>query len=37
MVAESTGTFTGTYLASALLTAVAVIWAKFLPEPHPVP
>ena len=35
VIAESTGTFTGTYLASALLTAVAAVWAKFLPTPHP--
>jgi len=34
MIAESTGTFTGTYLASACLTALAVVWARFLPEPH---
>jgi sugar phosphate permease len=32
MVAESTGTFTGSYLVSALLTAVAVVWTRFLPE-----
>lgn len=32
-VAESSGTFTGSYLASALLTGVAVIWTRFLPEP----
>ena len=34
MIAESTGTFAGTYLAAAFLTAVAVVWARFLPEPH---
>jgi sugar phosphate permease len=34
MVAESTGTFTGSYLASAILTGIAVVWARFLPEPH---
>ena len=33
MVAESTGTFTGSYLASALLTGLAVVWARFLPDP----
>lgn len=33
IVAESSGTFTGSYLASALLTAFAVIWAMFLPDP----
>ncbi|MCK4506942.1 MAG: MFS transporter, partial [Desulfuromonadales bacterium] len=33
MVAESTGTFTGSYLASAILTGFAVIWTRFLPEP----
>jgi MFS family permease len=33
MVAESTGTFTGSYLASAVLTGFAVIWARFLPKP----
>ena len=35
MVADATGTFTGSYLASAILTAGAVVCAKFLPEPHP--
>jgi sugar phosphate permease len=35
MVAESTGTFTGSYLASAVLTGLAVIWARFLPDPEP--
>lgn len=34
ILAESTGTFTGAYLASALMTAAAVIWAKFLPQPQ---
>jgi predicted MFS family arabinose efflux permease len=34
VVAESTGTFTGSYLASALLTTIAVIWSFFLPEPQ---
>lgn len=34
MVAESTGTFTGSYLASAVLTGLAVICAWFLPDPH---
>ncbi len=33
VIAESSGTFTGSYLASALLTAIAVGWAWFLPEP----
>ena len=33
VVAESSGTFTGSYLASALLTAIAVAWSFFLPEP----
>jgi hypothetical protein len=33
MVAEATGTFTGSYLASAVLTGLAVIWARFLPSP----
>ncbi len=33
MVAESTGTFTGGYLASAFLTGLAVVWARFLPDP----
>lgn len=32
-VAEATGTFTGSYLCSAALTAVAVILAFFLPAP----
>lgn len=32
MVAESTGTFTGSYLASAVLTGFAVIWTRFLPD-----
>lgn len=34
MFAESTGTFTGSYLASAALTALAVLWTRLLPEPH---
>ena len=34
MVAETSGTFTGSYLASALLTAIAVVWSFFLPKPH---
>ena len=34
LVAESTGSFAGCYLASALLTGVAVAWARFLPEPQ---
>jgi MFS family permease len=34
MVAESTGTFTPCYLASAVLTGFAVIWTRFLPEPQ---
>ena len=33
MAAESAGTFTGSYLASAGLTASAVILACFLPHP----
>lgn len=33
IVAESTGTFTSSYLASALLTAFGVVWTFFLPEP----
>ncbi len=33
MVAESTGTFTTSYLTSALLTGVAVMWVRLLPEP----
>lgn len=33
LVAESTGTFTGSYLASAVLTGFAVIWTRFLPAP----
>jgi MFS family permease len=33
LVAESTGTFTGSYLASAVLTGFAVIWTRFLPNP----
>jgi MFS family permease len=33
MVAESTGSFTPSYLASAALTVLAVIWAVSLPEP----
>lgn len=36
MVAEATGTFTGCYLASAVLTGFAIIWANFLPEPRQV-
>ena len=35
VVAESTGTFTGCYLASAVLTGLGVIWARFLPDPNP--
>lgn len=34
VVAESTGTFTGSYLASAVLTGFAMIFAWFLPEPQ---
>ena len=34
VVADATGTFTGSYLASAVLTGLAVVCAKFLPEPH---
>jgi MFS family permease len=34
IVAESTGTFTGSYLASAVLTGIAVIWTRFLPAPE---
>ncbi len=34
MVAESTGTFSGSYLVSALLTGFAVIWTRFLPNPQ---
>ncbi len=34
VVADATGTFTGSYLASAVLTGLAVIFTKFLPEPH---
>jgi sugar phosphate permease len=34
LVAESTGTFTGSYLASAVLTGFAVVWARFLPNPQ---
>ncbi|MDT8442870.1 MAG: MFS transporter [Desulfuromonadales bacterium] len=34
IVAESTGTFTGSYLASAVLTGVAVVWTRFLPTPE---
>lgn len=34
IVAESTGTFTGSYLASAVLTGFAVIWTRFLPTPE---
>jgi len=37
MVAQSTGTFTVSYLASALMTTAAIIWAKYLPEPHSSP
>ncbi len=33
LVAESTGTFTTSYLASAVLTGFAVIWCKTLPGP----
>lgn len=33
MVAEATGTFTGSYLASAALTGFAVVWTRFLPDP----
>lgn len=35
IVAEATGTFTGSYLASAVLTGIAVIWTRFLPAPEP--
>lgn len=35
MVAESTGTFTGSYLVSAILTGFAMIWTRFLPNPEP--
>lgn len=34
MVAESTGTFTGSYLASAALTGLAIGWTWFLPQPR---
>lgn len=34
IIAEQSGTFTGSYLGSALLTAIAVSWAWFLPAPH---
>jgi MFS family permease len=34
IVADATGTFTGSYLASGILTGFAVVCAKFLPEPH---
>lgn len=34
MVAESTGTFTGSYLASAVLTGLALVCARFLPDPQ---
>lgn len=34
MVAETTGTFSGSYLASAVLTGLAVICAWFLPDPQ---
>ena len=32
LVAEATGTFTSSYLASAVLTGFAVVWARFLPD-----
>lgn len=32
MVAEATGTFAGSYLASAVLTGFAAIWTRLLPE-----
>ena len=34
MVAESTGTFTGSYLVSAVLTGLAIVCARFLPDPQ---
>ncbi len=34
MVAESTGTFTGSYLASAVVTGFAMIFAWSLPKPQ---
>jgi MFS family permease len=34
MVAESTGTFTGSYLFSAVLTGIAAVWTRFLPNPQ---
>lgn len=34
MVAESTGTFTGSYLVSAVLTGLAMVCARFLPDPQ---
>jgi sugar phosphate permease len=37
MVAQSSGSFTTTYLASALLTAAAAICAIYLPNPPPPP
>ena len=33
MVAESTGTFTGSYLASAVVTGFAMVFAWYLPKP----
>ncbi len=34
MIAETTGTFTGSYLGSAVLTAFALLCAWFLPSPQ---
>ncbi len=34
LLAQSTGTFSGSYLASALLTGFAAFWTRFLPEPR---
>ena len=34
MVAEATGSFTTSYLTSAVLTCIAVVWAKGLPQPQ---
>lgn len=34
MVAESTGSFNGCYLASAVLTGFGVVWTRFLPNPE---
>jgi sugar phosphate permease len=36
MVAESTGTFTISYLASAVMTCLAALWATALPRPQPI-